>query len=63
MKTYGGVDIQIHVFLISALVVREWSASHPRNFTPGKDPSAPTEQEIGWVPELVWTWKGEKFYP
>jgi hypothetical protein len=27
MKTYGGVDVQIHVFLTSALVGGEWSAS------------------------------------
>jgi hypothetical protein len=28
MKTYGGVDVQIHIFLTSALVGGEWSASH-----------------------------------
>jgi hypothetical protein len=27
MKTYGGVDVKIHVFLISALVSDEWLAS------------------------------------
>jgi hypothetical protein len=27
MKAYGGVDVQIHVFLTSALVGGEWSAS------------------------------------
>jgi hypothetical protein len=35
MKTYGGVDIKIHVFLTSALVGVEWSASHLDRFTPG----------------------------
>jgi hypothetical protein len=30
MKTYGGVDVQIHVFLASPLVGGEWSVSRPR---------------------------------
>jgi hypothetical protein len=36
MKTYGGVTVQIQVFLTSALVGGEWSASRPGRFTPGK---------------------------
>jgi hypothetical protein len=36
MKTYGGVDVVIHVFLTSALV-GEWSASRPGRFTTGTD--------------------------
>jgi hypothetical protein len=35
MKAYGGVDIWIHIFLTSALVGEEWSASRPGRFTPG----------------------------
>jgi hypothetical protein len=35
MKTYGGVDVWIHIFLTSALVGCEWSASRPCPFTPG----------------------------
>jgi hypothetical protein len=31
------VGVQIHVFLTSALVGGEWSASRPCRFTPGKD--------------------------
>jgi hypothetical protein len=34
MKVYGGVDVEIHIFLTSALVRREWSASRPGRFTP-----------------------------
>jgi hypothetical protein len=35
MKTYGGIDVQIHLFLTSALVGGERSASPPGHFTPG----------------------------
>jgi hypothetical protein len=35
MKTYGGVDVSIHVVLTSALVGCEWSASRPGHFVPG----------------------------
>jgi hypothetical protein len=48
MKVYGGVDVLIHVFLTSALIGGEWSASHPGRFTPGK--RAPRTHWIGsWV--------------
>jgi hypothetical protein len=43
MKTYVGVDVQIHIFLTSALVGGEWSASRPCCFTPG------THFIGGWV--------------
>jgi hypothetical protein len=35
-KTYGGVGVQLHNFLISVLVGGEWSASHPCRFNPGE---------------------------
>jgi hypothetical protein len=39
MKAYGGVDLQTHIFLTSALVGGEWSASRPGYLTPGeRDP-------------------------
>jgi hypothetical protein len=37
MKSYGGVDVQIHVFLTSALVGGEWSASRPDRCTLGEE--------------------------
>jgi hypothetical protein len=43
MKSYGGVDVQIHIFLTSTLVGGEWSASCPCCFTPG------THFIGGWV--------------
>jgi hypothetical protein len=39
MKTYGGVDVYIHIFLTSALAGGECSASRPGRFTPEKKPT------------------------
>jgi hypothetical protein len=43
MKAYGGVDVYIHIFLTSALVEGEWSASRPGRFTQGMSP------DIHWI--------------
>jgi hypothetical protein len=48
MKTYGGVDLQIHVFLTSALVGGEWSESQPCRFTPGERATS-THWIGGWL--------------
>jgi hypothetical protein len=48
MKAYGGVDVQIHIFLTSALAGGEWSASRPSRFTPGKKIPG-THWIEGWV--------------
>jgi hypothetical protein len=48
MKAYGGMDVWIHVFLTSALVGGEWSASRPGRFTPGKEPPVPI-----WIGDWV----------
>jgi hypothetical protein len=48
MKAYGGVDVEIHIFLTSALVGGEWSGSHPGYFTPRE--RAPGSHWLGgWV--------------
>jgi hypothetical protein len=48
MKTYGGVNVEIHVFLTSALTGGEWSASRTGRFTPREN--APGTHSIGgWV--------------
>jgi hypothetical protein len=36
MKVYEGVDVQMQVFLTSALVGGEWTASRPHRFNPGE---------------------------
>jgi hypothetical protein len=42
------VDVYIHIFMTSALVGGEWSASRPGRFTPGE--RAPVTHCIGgWV--------------
>jgi hypothetical protein len=52
MKTYGGVDVETHVFLTSAIGGGEWSASRPGRFTPGeRDPG--THRIGGWVEPRV----------
>jgi hypothetical protein len=48
MKTCGGMDLYIHIFLTSALAGGQQSASRPCRFTPGE--RAPGTQWIeGWV--------------
>jgi hypothetical protein len=64
MKAYGGMDVQIHVFFISALVGGEWSASRTGSFNPsgggGKEPPVPIGKEAGWALEPVWmVWRSE----
>jgi hypothetical protein len=48
MKAYGGVDVYVHIFLTSALVGGEWSASRPCHFTPGEGASG-THWLGSWV--------------
>ena len=48
MKTYGGVNKYIHIFLTSALDAGKWSASLPCCFTSG-DRAPGTHWIGGWV--------------
>jgi hypothetical protein len=42
------VDVQIHIFLTSALLGGEWSTSRPGRFTPrGKSPLYPLDRRLG----------------
>jgi hypothetical protein len=48
MKAYGGVNVQIYIFLTSALAGGEWSASRPGRITP--DERVPGTHWLGgWV--------------
>jgi hypothetical protein len=38
---YGGVHVQIHVFLTSALVGGEWTAWRRGRFNPREEPAVP----------------------
>jgi hypothetical protein len=46
MKTYWGVDVQLHSFLTSKLDGVEWSVSRPGRLTPGKEPLVPLDRRL-----------------
>jgi hypothetical protein len=48
MKTYGGVDVEFHVFSMWALAGSEWLASSPCRFIPGER-TLGTHRIGGWV--------------
>jgi hypothetical protein len=62
MKTYGGVEVYVHVFLTSALVGGEWSASRPGRFTPGKGARYPLDRRLG-MPQNRSGRRGEEQIP
>jgi hypothetical protein len=63
MKTYGGVDVQNHIFFALALIGGEWSASRPDRFTSGE--RVPGTHRIGgWVdPQSRFGRRGENSCP
>jgi hypothetical protein len=50
MKTYAGMDVQIHILLSSALAGGEWSASSPVRFTTGDRAHGTHWTECCWTP-------------
>jgi hypothetical protein len=52
MKTYWGVEVWLHAFLISALDGGEWSASSPSRFTP-RERAPGTHWIGGWLSPRV----------
>jgi hypothetical protein len=48
MKTYGGREILIHVFITLELNGGKWSASHPGHLTPEE-----TESGTHWIGDWV----------
>jgi hypothetical protein len=60
MKAYvGGVYVQIHIFLTSAIAGGEWSASRSGRFTPGER-TLGTHCIGGWVNPRVGLDEAEK---
>jgi hypothetical protein len=53
MGAYEGVNLQIHIFVTSALVGSEWSVSRPGRFTP---------RERASVNHWIGGWVGPKAY-
>jgi hypothetical protein len=63
MKTYGGVDVYINVFLKPSLIEGE-EIHAPAALPPGKEPPVPNRYETEWTPELERTlWRIENSWP
>jgi len=59
MKTYRGVELQLHMFLTLVLDESKWLSSCPGSFTP-----VLIWKEAEWVPQPVWMWwQREKSLP
>jgi hypothetical protein len=55
MRTYGGVEVYFHAFLLSTLDRRQWSASRPGCFTYGEKalpPQFPWDRRPGGIHSL-----------
>jgi hypothetical protein len=67
MKTHGGLDVYVHVFLTSALFGGEWSASRPGRFSPeerspGTHWIGDTQKQGYWVIVLLYVLTISYFY-
>jgi hypothetical protein len=47
VKAHGGIEVQLHSFLTSALDGGEWSTSRLGRFTPGKECQYPSSRRLG----------------
>jgi len=55
MKTYGEVDVYLHIFLTSVMEV-SGQIHGPADLSLGKGPRYPVVKVTGWVADPVWTW-------
>jgi hypothetical protein len=63
-KTFGGVDVWLHNFLIPTLGGGEWYVSCPVASSPGKGfPSSLCRRKSGWPPGRVDSEENEKSVP
>jgi hypothetical protein len=46
MKTYGGVDVQIYIFLTLAIIGGEWSAYAPATLPPRNIPQCSLDRSL-----------------
>jgi hypothetical protein len=57
MKAYEGNGC-MDPYLLSSVLVDEWSALRPGRFSPGKEPPLASGQQPGRAPKPIWTtWK------
>jgi hypothetical protein len=64
MTAYGSVDVQIHIFLTSALVEVNGQLHAPAALPPGKDPTISIASEAGWPPQPIWAlWRSKNLLP
>jgi hypothetical protein len=56
MKVYGGIEVQLHLFLTSVLHGGEPPASLAKE--------VPFDYGARWTPEAIWTlWRRNKLFP
>jgi len=64
MKVYRGMEVQLHLFLTSALHGGERSALHPGSFISGEGAQGTLDYRARWTPKAIWTlWRRHKISP